>query len=100
MSNNLKFYIDGAWVDPIVPKTLDVIDPSTEQPFAKISVGAKADVDRAVAAAKRAFETFGYGEASARLDLLHRIVAIYKRPTRSTPRARPGWRISRRWPRC
>ena len=79
MSHNLQFYIDGAWVDPIVPKTLDVIDPSTEQPFAKISVGAKADVDRAVAAAKRAFETFGYGEASARLDLLHRIVAIYKR---------------------
>ena len=53
MRDLLQFYIDGAWVDPIVPKTLDVIDPSTEQPFAKISVGAKADVDRAVAAAKR-----------------------------------------------
>ena len=53
--------------------------PSTEQPFAKISIGAKADVDRAVAAAKRAFETFGYSEPAARLDLLHRIIAVYKR---------------------
>ncbi len=79
MSHALQFYIDGAWVDPVAAKTLDVIDPSTEQPFAKISIGAKADVDRAVAAAKRAFETFGYSEAAARLDLLHRIIAVYKR---------------------
>ncbi len=79
MSHALQFYIDGAWVDPMVPKTLDVIDPSTEQPFAKISIGAKADVDRAVAAAKRAFDIFGYTEAGERLELLHRIVAIYKR---------------------
>ena len=79
MSHNLQFYIDGAWVDPAVQKTLDVIDPSTELPIAKISIGAKPDVDRAVAAAKRAFETFGYSEPAERLALLHRIVAIYQR---------------------
>ncbi|MBN9025130.1 MAG: aldehyde dehydrogenase family protein, partial [Rhizobiales bacterium] len=55
MSHNLQFYIDGAWVDPVVPKVIDVIDPSTEDAFAQISLGSKADVDKAVAAAKRAF---------------------------------------------
>ena len=54
MSNALKFYINGAWVDPVTPATLDVINPATEEPFAKISVGTAADVDRAVAAARAA----------------------------------------------
>ena len=31
MSNNLKFYIDGKWVDPVTPATLDVINPATEE---------------------------------------------------------------------
>ncbi len=39
MSHNLQFYIDGAWVDPVVPNTLDVIDPSNEDAFAQISLG-------------------------------------------------------------
>ena len=55
MRNALKFYIDGEWVDPVVPATLDVIDPSTEEPCGTISVGSAADVDRAVKAARRAF---------------------------------------------
>ena len=60
MTEHLEFYIDGRWVPPAgQAKTLDVIDPATEQPFARISVGSAADVDRAVAAARRAFETFG-----------------------------------------
>ncbi len=46
MSNHLKFFIDGKWVDPVKPATLDVIDPSTEEAYTKISVGSKADVDR------------------------------------------------------
>ena len=57
MSNHLKFYIDGAWVEPAVAKTLDVINPATEEPIAKISLGSAEDVDRAVAAARRAFAT-------------------------------------------
>ena len=52
MSKHLKFFIDGAWVDPVEPTLLDVIDPSTEEPFTTISIGSRADVDRAVAAAK------------------------------------------------
>jgi aldehyde dehydrogenase (NAD+) len=79
MSHNLQFYIDGAWVDPITPNPFDVIDPSTEDAFAQISLGSKADVDKAVAAAKRAFQTFGFSEVEERVELLQRIVATYKK---------------------
>ena len=37
MQEYLKFYINGEWVDPVAPSTLDVINPTTEEPFAKIS---------------------------------------------------------------
>jgi len=75
--NHLKFYIDGAWVDPVVPATLDVIDPSTEEAFTRISVGSKADVDRAVTAAKAAFATFSQTSKEERLALLNRVLDIY-----------------------
>ena len=58
MNNHQNFYIDGNWVAPVVPATLDVIDPSTEEAYTQISVGSKADVDQAVAAAKAAFPPF------------------------------------------
>jgi aldehyde dehydrogenase (NAD+) len=79
MSHNLQFYIDGAWVDPVVPNSFDVIDPSNEDAFAQISLGSKADVDKAVAAAKRAFETFGFTSVEERLDILNRIIEVYKK---------------------
>ena len=50
-----QFYIDGQWVDPVTPESLDVINPATEQVAATISVGSSADVDKAVVAARRAF---------------------------------------------
>ncbi|MFT6642956.1 MAG: aldehyde dehydrogenase (NAD+), partial [Patiriisocius sp.] len=49
MQEHLKFYINGEWVDPVTPATLDVINPTTEEPFARISMGSAADVDKAVA---------------------------------------------------
>jgi len=51
MKECLKFYINGEWVDPAEKKTLDVINPATEEPCAKISIGSAKDVDKAVAAA-------------------------------------------------
>ena len=45
-----KFYIDGQWVEPATPNDLEVIDPSTEEPVAVISLGNQADTDAAVAA--------------------------------------------------
>jgi aldehyde dehydrogenase (NAD+) len=79
MSHNMQFYIDGAWVDPVAPKSLDVIDPSNETRFARISLGAQADVDKAVAAAKRAFRSFGFTQPQERLGLLKRVVEVYKK---------------------
>jgi aldehyde dehydrogenase (NAD+) len=79
MSHNLQFYIDGAWIDPVTPKFLDVIDPSTEDAFAKIALGSKADVDKAVAAAKRAFAAFGFSSRAERVDLFRRVIAVYKK---------------------
>ena len=58
MKDNLQFYINGEWVDPVTPKTLDVINPATEEPLGKISLGSDSDVDKAVAAAKAAFESY------------------------------------------
>jgi aldehyde dehydrogenase (NAD+) len=79
MNHNLQFFIDGEWVDPATPARLEVIDPSTEESFTEISVGSAADVDRAVAAAKRAFETFSQTAKDERLALLRRILIEYDR---------------------
>jgi aldehyde dehydrogenase (NAD+) len=78
MKEALQFYIDGKWVDPVTPKTLEVINPTTEQPIGRISLGSAADVDKAVAAARRAFETFGQSSRDERIALLERIIAGYQ----------------------
>ena len=78
MVQRLKFYIDGAWVDPVTPKTRPVINPATEQPLYDISLGSAADVDKAVAAARRAFETFSQTSRDERVALLTRVVEVYK----------------------
>jgi aldehyde dehydrogenase (NAD+) len=80
MKEYLKFYIDGAWVDPVTPRTLEVENPATEENFAKISLGSAADVDKAVAAAKRAFPSFSQTSVEYRAGLLDKIAAgIQKR---------------------
>lgn len=75
MKDYLKFYINGEWVDPVEPRTLDVENPATEEPFARISLGSKADVDKAVAAAKAAFPSFSQTSVEYRADLLDKIAA-------------------------
>jgi aldehyde dehydrogenase (NAD+) len=82
MREYLKFYIDGQWVDPITPKTAEVINPATEAVSGVISLGSEADVDKAVAAARRAFATFGVTSVKERLDLLEAIQAEYLRRER------------------
>lgn len=78
MREHLKFYIDGQWVDPVTPRAHDVINPATEEPVARISLGSAADVDKAVAAAKRAFETFSQTSVEYRAELLQKIMAAYQ----------------------
>ena len=77
MREYLKFYIDGKWVDPVEPKTLEVDNPTTEQVSGRISLGSAADVDKAVKAARRAFATWSQSSREERLDLLQAILAEY-----------------------
>ena len=77
MDHTLEFYIDGRWVAPLTSDTLDVINPATEQPIAKIAMGGPDDVDAAVAAAKAAFETFSQTSREERLALLDSIIGVY-----------------------
>jgi len=79
MSNNLKFYIDGAWVDPVEPLRIPVINPATEDAFTEISGGSVADVNKAVAAAKAAFPAFSRTTQKHRLELLKSCLSIYNR---------------------
>ena len=78
MQNYLKFYINGEWVDPITPATVDVINPATEQPYTQISAGSAADVDKAVAAARQAFDSYSQWSVEDRLALLEKIREVYK----------------------
>lgn len=77
MQEYLQFYINGEWVDPATPSTLDVINPTTEAPFATISMGSPADVDKAVAAAKEAFEGYSRTTVAERIELFGSILAEY-----------------------
>lgn len=77
MQEHLKFYIDGEWIDPATPATLDVINPTTEEPFATISMGSAADVEKAVAAAKAAFDSFSQTTVQERIELLGAILGEY-----------------------
>ena len=77
MDNLLRFYINGAWVEPISKATLEVINPATEKAFATIAVGNAQDVDRAVKAARAAFPAFSRSSKAERLNLLKRILEIY-----------------------
>jgi aldehyde dehydrogenase (NAD+) len=79
MREYLKFYIDGKWVDPVETKTLDVINPATEAVCGKIAIGGAADVDKAVKAAKKAFDSWSQTSREERLEVLGRILAEYQK---------------------
>ncbi|HRO15075.1 MAG TPA: aldehyde dehydrogenase family protein [Paracoccus sp. (in: a-proteobacteria)] len=79
MADKRKFHIDGEWVDPVRPNDLEVIDPSTEEAVAVISVGDQADTDRAVAAAKAAFPSWSQTAPEERLKHVEKILEVYKR---------------------
>ncbi len=78
MLDKRQFYIDGAWCDPVAGQDMDVINPSTEEPCAVISLGGKADTDMAVAAAKAALPGWLYSDPAERLALVERILDEYK----------------------
>ncbi|ETX30506.1 aldehyde dehydrogenase family protein [Roseivivax isoporae] len=79
MIERRQFYIDGAWTDPVAGTDHKVIDPSTEEPFAVISLGGAADTDAAVAAAKRALPGWMHADPAERIACLERLLEVYKR---------------------
>ena len=79
MLDKRKFYIDGEWVDPIKKNDFDVINPCNEDPCAIISLGSTEDTNRAVKAAKTAFETWKETSKEERIKLLEKLLTIYKK---------------------
>lgn len=79
MIEKRDFYINGKWVAPAAANDCNVIDPSTEEVCAVISLGDQADTDAAVAAAKEAFKTWGFSSKAERLELIESILEIYNR---------------------
>ena len=77
--NDQKFYIDGKWVTPHSTQTLDVLNPANEEVLATIALGDETDVNNAVAAAKRAFQTFSQTTVAERIALLERIIGAYQK---------------------
>ena len=78
MRSYLKHYIDGAWVESEGGTRHEVIDPATEAPVTEITLGSTADVDKAVAAARRAFESFSRTSVDERIALIERVIEAYK----------------------
>lgn len=79
MSHYTKFYINGQWVEPKGDQTLDVINPANEEVAATIALGNKEDVDLAVAAARKAFETYSLTSREERIALLEKILTVMTR---------------------
>lgn len=78
MRSYLKHYIDGQWVESDGGTRHAVINPATESTVSEITLGSHADVDKAVAAARAAFETFSRTSVEDRLALIERVIAEYK----------------------
>jgi aldehyde dehydrogenase (NAD+) len=78
MKDCRAFYIDGKWVSPTTSHDFPVINPANEETIATISLGTAADVDRAVAAAQKAFPSYSETTVAERLALLEKIIEIYR----------------------
>ncbi|MBD2859530.1 aldehyde dehydrogenase family protein [Spongiibacter sp. KMU-158] len=79
MREYLKFYVDGQWVDPLEAGSTETINPATEEVSGKIALGGVSDVDRAVKAARKAFDSWSQTSRETRLALLDKINAEYEK---------------------
>jgi aldehyde dehydrogenase (NAD+) len=78
MKDCRQFYIDGKWAGPTQPHDFAVVNPATEEPIATITLGTAADVDKAVAAARKAFVSYSETSVDTRIALLRQIIEVYK----------------------
>ena len=79
MLDKKNFYINGEWVSPKKPNDFKVIDPSTEEECAVISLGGVEDVNDAVSAATKAFETWAFSTKEERLKYLEAFMLFIKK---------------------
>ena len=79
MSDKKKFYINGKWVSPKSNKSIQVINPATEEVCAEISLGSQEDVNDAVMSAKEAFKTWAFSSKKERLEPLEKLYELYKK---------------------
>lgn len=79
MSHHRQFYINGQWVEPKGQGTVDVINPATEEAVATIALGNHEDVDLAVAAARKAFESYSQTSREERIALLEKIIGVFQK---------------------
>lgn len=77
--NTLQFYIDGSWVQPNSTDAMDIINPASGAVCGRLALGDRTDVDRAVAAAARAFDSWSATTPAERKAVLQRIVEVYRR---------------------
>ena len=73
MENLQKFYINGKWVSPKSTKSINVINPATEEAFATISLGGKQDAEAAIAAAKSALPSWSVTTVETRIKYLEKL---------------------------
>lgn len=79
MKYDTRLYIDGQWVDPIENRFTEVVNPATEEVYTRVAMGGVEDVNRAVKAARLAFDSYSRTSADERLALLLRIAEVYKK---------------------
>ena len=77
MLDRRKFYIKGEWVESQGGREHHVIDPSTEEPCAVITLGSEADTNAAVAAAKAAFRDWMSTPTAERIALVEKLIELY-----------------------
>ncbi|MEX2375429.1 MAG: aldehyde dehydrogenase family protein [Dehalococcoidia bacterium] len=82
-----KFYIDGTWQEPQGREVIDVFNPATEQKIGEVVEASRADVDRAVDAARRAFVTFSRSSVDDRIGWLERLLASFEKRTADIAKA-------------
>ncbi|MEH7826705.1 aldehyde dehydrogenase family protein [Gemmobacter denitrificans] len=72
-----RFYINGQWVEPLGTERIGVENPATEDIVAQLPLGSEADADRAVLAARAAFDGWCATPVGDRIAAVKRILAIY-----------------------
>ncbi|MDP3264510.1 MAG: aldehyde dehydrogenase family protein [Tabrizicola sp.] len=76
-ANMLKFYINGQWVDPISKSRIGVENPATEEIVCDVAMGNEADADRAILAARAAFDGWTYRPVAERIAVVKRVLEVY-----------------------